>query len=125
MISVESIRPTTTRPVCVPRRGILRRPIRNMIRLPIQMPPTDATHMPKISTSVHMIVVIEIPNRLSIAVPSFLLTRNPAVAHADDAMAAGTDTGVVGDDDEGLLVAVVQVVQQLHDLVGGGRVQVA
>src|SRR5215207_399430 len=60
---------------------------------------------------------------LDCSTPVAGLTDDLAVAHADDAVAAVADAGVVRDEDEGETLALVQVAHQVHDLVGGLAVE--
>jgi len=47
------------------------------------------------------------------------------IAHQDLALQALGNVGVVGDDDQRHLLFTVEVQQQVHDLLGGGAVEVA
>src|ERR687895_694784 len=53
------------------------------------------------------------------------LVRHLALEHIDDPISALGNPDVVGHDDEGLAVTLVQPLDQVHDLVGVARVEVA
>src|SRR5688500_14321029 len=117
MIRVERVRPTTTRTVCAPRRGMLRMPIWNMMRLEKKITATVSRATAKSAAQTMAIALVGMPNRLSMV--ASLLVLDQAIAHVDRAVAACTDVRIVGDDDERLLMLAVQGFHQRDDLVGG------
>src|SRR5438067_5642045 len=121
VISVASISPTTTRPVCRPRRGRLRRPLRNMTRLVMKMNATLATATAKMATRANMMTCMSSPNRDFML--RLLLGDDLAIAHVHKAVAARADALVVGDDDEGLAVVSVQLLHDRDDVVRRLRVE--
>src|SRR5262245_9712906 len=54
-----------------------------------------------------------------------LIPHDFAVAEADDARADRGDGGVVGRDEEGDLLFLVELLQEAEDFLAGGRVEIA
>src|SRR5215217_8952294 len=111
---VASIKPSTTRTVWVRRRGRLRAAILNDTRLRRAEMPRIRIAAPKTTRRPHMSLSVGTPKSSSISglLPVLFVARDAAVAHADGAVRPGRDRGVVGDQDEGLLLALVQPDQE-------------
>src|SRR5215213_6999509 len=117
---VASIRPSTTSTVWVRRRGRLRAAIRKETRLRRAERPRIRVAAPKTARRTHMSLSVGTPKSSSISalLLVLLVARDAAVAHADGAVRPGRDRGVVGDQDEGLLLALVQPDQEVHYSAG-------
>src|SRR5215203_3172871 len=122
---VASIRPSTTRMVWVRRRGRLRAAIRKETRLRRAERPRITAAAPKTARRIHTSCCVGTPKSSSTSpsLPVRLVARDAAVAHADRAVCPGRDRGVVGDQDEGLLLPLVHRDQEVHDPLRGLRVE--
>src|SRR5215203_1890316 len=116
---VASIRPSTTRIVWVRRRGRLRAAILKETRLRSAERPRIRAAAPKTASKPHMSCSAGTPKSLSIPLilPVCLVARDAAVAHTDGAVRPCCDRGVVGDEDEGLLLAAAHLVRAFLGLV--------
>src|SRR5688572_1718627 len=130
MISVDSIRPTTISTVCETRRRALRRPMRtrSMRRAAIQ-PTTDSAPASMISSAT-MMLFREMPKSSSTeGAPdgdfAYGFALNRAVVHVDGAIAASGNARNVRDDDVREPLLTVELLHEVHDVVGGGGVEVA
>src|SRR4030042_4573404 len=111
---------------------MLRRPTRNITRVRRAPRSTLARAIPSRTSSTTMMLFIGMPNRLFLAVVTSgggsplrdLLIHDKPVHHVDDAVGEGGYPRIVSDQDECLLIALVQLHHELHDLVGVGGVQV-
>src|SRR3712207_4546651 len=123
--TVASMRPTTIRALCALRRGTFLTAILKEIRsraareARIRAPAAKMPRRTRVSWFVGM------PKSSSIALPLTvqLVVLDQSVAHPDHPVGAGGDGGVVGDEDKRVSLLPVELHQEVHDLLGGLRVQ--
>src|SRR6266508_68631 len=137
MIAVPSTEPATTRVASPRRRATCRNASlrRNGRRTAMNAPTAAQTTSRPTSRGVRSGYTASLPGRLhhgalgagfELAVADApLVLDQPAVAHLDQPRHRGADAGVVGHQHDRLAVDVVQLVQQLHNLIGHVGVEVA
>src|SRR5918994_5047596 len=125
--TVASMRPATIRALCALRRGMFLTAILKEVRSRRAREARNTAPAAKTPRRTSVIWFVGMPKSSSIAVPLTvqLVVLDQSVAHPDRPVGAGGDGGVMSDEDKRMSLLPVELHQEVHDLLGGLRVQSA
>src|ERR671917_82657 len=123
--TVASMRPVTIRALCPLRRRTFLTAILKETRSRAASEARIRASAAKTTRRTSVNWVVGMPKSSSIAIPLTvrLVILDQSVAHPDRPVGAGGDGGVVGDEDKRVSLLPVEPHQEVHDLLGGLRVQ--